>query len=149
MKFLIIYKVIYKLKIIHRGLMFIVWDYSILCFRFGIFSVLMDCCLSGHLFHVVFLAPYRRRGLVLGSVRHIKILSSLDFFGRPLIYWLDIWSVAISRWVTVQVRISFRLNDFWLSYGPWTFFFVQILSCPESFFTSFEILTWYLVCGYI
>jgi hypothetical protein len=48
----------------------------------------MDCCLSGHLFHVVFLAPYRRRGLVLGSVRHIKILSSLDFFGRPLIFGL-------------------------------------------------------------
>jgi hypothetical protein len=28
-------------------------------------------------------------------------------------------------------------------------FFVQILSCPDFFFTSFEILTWYLVCGYI
>jgi hypothetical protein len=28
-------------------------------------------------------------------------------------------------------------------------FFVQILSCPDFFFTSFVILTWYLVCGYI
>jgi hypothetical protein len=28
--------------------------------------------------------------------------------------------VAISRWVTVYVRISFWSNDFWLSYGPWT-----------------------------
>ena len=37
-----------------------------------------------------------------------------------MIYWLDIWYVAISRWVTVYVRISFQSNDFWLSYGPWT-----------------------------
>ena len=28
-------------------------------------------------------------------------------------------------------------------------FFVQILSCPDLFLTSFDILTWYLVCGYI
>jgi hypothetical protein len=35
------------------------------------------------------------------SVRHNKILSCSDFFLRPLIYWLDIWYVAISRWVTV------------------------------------------------
>ena len=28
-------------------------------------------------------------------------------------------------------------------------FFVQILFCPDFFFTSFDILTWYLVCGYI
>ena len=28
-------------------------------------------------------------------------------------------------------------------------FFVQILSCPEFFLTSFDILTWYLVSGYI
>jgi hypothetical protein len=29
------------------------------------------------------------------SVRHIKILSCPDFFWRPLIYWLDVWYVAI------------------------------------------------------
>jgi hypothetical protein len=73
---------------------------------------------------VLFLVPYRRKPkgtIVLGSVRHIKILSCPNFFfGRPLIYWLDIWYVAISRWVTVLFRISFRPNDFWLSYGPWT-----------------------------
>ena len=28
-------------------------------------------------------------------------------------------------------------------------FFVQILSCPFFSLTSFDILTWYLVCGYI
>ena len=67
------------------------------------------------------------------------------FFLRPLIYWLDIWYVAISRWVTVYVRISFRSNDFWLIYDPWTCIFVQMLSYPDFFLTSFDILTWYLV----
>ena len=38
---------------------------------------------------------------------------------------------------------------FWLSYDPWTYIFVQILSCPDFFLTSFDILTWYLVFGYI
>ena len=28
-------------------------------------------------------------------------------------------------------------------------FFVQILRCSDLFLTSFDILTWYLVCGYI
>jgi hypothetical protein len=28
-------------------------------------------------------------------------------------------------------------------------FFVQIWSCPDFSLTSFDILTWYLVCGYI
>jgi len=70
----------------------------------------------------LFLVPFRT--IVLGSVRlsvrlrlsvrHIKILSCPDFFLRPLIYWLDIWYVAISRWVTVYVRISVRSKDFWL-----------------------------------
>jgi hypothetical protein len=42
---------------------------------------------------------------------------------RPLIYWLDIWYAAISRWVTVYIWISFWSNDFWLSHGPWTCIF--------------------------
>jgi hypothetical protein len=97
-----------------------------------------------------FLVPYRRkpkRTIVLGavcpsvrpsicpsvrlsvrpSVRHIKILSCPDFCLTPLIYCLDIWHGAISRWVTVQVQISFRLNDFWLSYGLWTCIFCSKL----------------------
>ena len=44
---------------------------------------------------------FRFRPSVRLYVRHIKILSCPDFFWRPLIYWLDIWYVAISRWVTV------------------------------------------------
>jgi hypothetical protein len=37
----------------------------------------------------------------------------------------------------------------WLSYDPWTCIFVQILSCPDFCLTSFDILIWYLVFGYI
>ena len=38
--------------------------------------------------------------MALELVFFVQILSSPDFFLRPLIYWLDIWYVAISRWVT-------------------------------------------------
>jgi hypothetical protein len=52
-----------------------------------------------------FLVSYRRKPkgtIVLGSVRPSVRPSVLrTFFLRPLIYWLDIWYVAISRWVTV------------------------------------------------
>jgi hypothetical protein len=47
---------------------------------------------------------------------------------------LDIWYVAISRWVTVYVRISFRSNDFWLSYSPWTCIFCSNFKLSGLFF---------------
>jgi hypothetical protein len=49
-----------------------------------------------------------------------KLLVVQTFFWRPMRYWFDIWYIIISRWVTVYVRISFRLNDFCQSFGPWT-----------------------------
>ena len=72
-----------------------------------------------------------------------------NFSWRPLIYWLDIWYVAISGGATVYVRISFRSNDFGWVMAIEHVYFVQIWSCPEFSLTSFDILTWYLVCGYI
>jgi len=39
--------------------------------------------------------------MALELVFFVQILSCPDFFLRPLRYWLDIWHVAISRWVTV------------------------------------------------
>ena len=57
--------------------------------------------------------------------------------------------MAISGWVTFWVRISFRSIDFWLSYGHWTCIFCSNLKLSGLFLTSFDILTWYLVSGYI
>ena len=45
--------------------------------------------------------------MALELVFFVQILSCPDFFWRPLRYWLDIWYVAISRWVTVYVRMIF------------------------------------------
>jgi hypothetical protein len=45
------------------------------------------------------------------------------FFWHPLRYWLNMWYVAISKWVTVYIWISFWSNDLWLSYSPWTCIF--------------------------
>ena len=101
--------------------------------------------LSGHLFDVLwyidlifgmwlyldelqFKLEFRSGRMIFGWVMalelvfYVKILSFPNFF-LSLRYWLDIWYVAISRWVTVEVRISFRWNDFWLGYGPWTCIF--------------------------
>jgi hypothetical protein len=79
------------------------------------------------------------------SVRHIKILSCPDFFWRPLIY--DMWLYLDE----LQFKFEFRSGR--MIFG-WVMalelvFFVQILSCPDFFPTSFNILTWYLACGYI
>ena len=38
--------------------------------------------------------------MALELVFFVKSLSCPNFFWRPLRYWLDIWYVAISRWVT-------------------------------------------------
>jgi hypothetical protein len=190
-----------------------------------VFFVCSNCKLSGDLFDVLwyidlifgmwlyldelhFKLEFRFGRMIFGWVMalelvfYVQILSSPDVFSRLLRYWLDIWYVAISRWDTVEDRISFWSNDLWLSYGLWTcifcsnfklsghlfdvlwyidlifgmwlyldelqlklefrsgqmifgwvmalelVFYVQILSSP-NFFLSFDILTWYLVCGYI
>jgi hypothetical protein len=44
-----------------------------------------------------------------------------------------------------QIYISFRSNDFWPSYGPWTLKFGQIFSCHHFVSLCLEILTWFLV----
>ena len=99
-----------------------------------------------------FLVPYKRKPkgtIVLGSVRlsirHIKILSFPTFFLRPLIFGMWLYLDEL------QFKFEFRSGR--MIFG-WIMalelvFFVQILSCPDFCFTSFDILTWYLVGGYI
>jgi hypothetical protein len=55
------------------------------------------------------------------------------------------WAHIILNFVITFIRISFRSNDIWLSYDPWTCIFVQIWSCPDFSLTSFDILTWYYI----
>jgi hypothetical protein len=43
---------------------------------------------------------------------------------------------------------SFRFNDLWPSYGPWTVKFCQIVSCHHFFSLCLEILTWFLIHVY-
>jgi len=59
-----------------------------------------------------------------------------------------LWDIDLifGMWVyNDQVYVSFRCNDFWPSYGPWTFKFGQIFSCHHFFSLCLEILTWFLV----
>ena len=74
------------------------------------------------------------------SGRFFYVLCYIDFiFGMWL--YLD----------ELQFKLEFRSGR--LTFGKVMtlelVFFVQIWSCPEFFLTSFDILTWYLVSGYI
>jgi hypothetical protein len=89
-----------------------------------VFFVCSNCKLSGDLFDVPryidlifgmwlyldelqFKLEFRSGRMIFGwdmaheLVFYVQILSCHDVFWRPMRYWLDIWYVAISRWVTV------------------------------------------------
>ena len=75
-------------------------------------------------------------------------LSGLFF---DVLWYIDL---IFGMWLyldELQFKFEFRYGR--LTFG-WVMaiehvFYVQILSCPDFFLTSFDILTWYLVCGYI
>ena len=60
------------------------------------------------------------------------------FFRYAWRYWLDFWYMSVQWWVTDQVYILFRFNDFW------TLKFGQIFSCHHLISLWFEVLTWFL-----
>jgi hypothetical protein len=47
----------------------------------------------------------------------------------------------LSPVVTDQVYVSYKFNEFWPSYVPWTLKFGQIFSCRHFFSLYLEILT--------
>jgi hypothetical protein len=53
-----------------------------------------------------------------------------------------IFGIWVYWWVTDQVLISFRLNDFELIYAPWTINFGQIFSCHHAL--RYWLDFWYL-----
>jgi len=57
--------------------------------------------------------------LVVGLWNLATYLVVTTFF-TDLRYWLDFWYVSVYWWVADQVWISLRLNDFGLTYTPWT-----------------------------
>jgi hypothetical protein len=70
------------------------------------------------------------RVMALGLWNLAKYLAVTSFFPYAWRYWLD---------------ISFRSNDFWPNYDPWTLKFGHIFSCHHFFSLCLEILTWFLV----
>ena len=53
--------------------------------------------------------------------------------------------MSVSWWVTYQVYVSFRSNNFWPSYGRCILKFGQIFTLSQLFSLYLEILTWFLV----
>ena len=83
--------------------------------------------------------------MALGLWNLAKYLVVTTFFRSALRYWLDFMYMSVEWWVTDQFYISFRSNDFWPSYSPWTLKFGQIFSCHHFISLWFEILSWLLV----
>ena len=75
-------------------------------------------------------------------------LSGLFF---DVLWYIDL---IFGMWLyldELQFKFEFRSGRITFSWAMALelVFFVQILRCPDLFLTSFDILTWYLVCGYI
>jgi hypothetical protein len=88
---------------------------------------------------------------IIGPKRNVNLICNLSLYTHiPNIKSISQRIAEKSSdnwwWVTDQVCISFRSNEFWLSYDPWTLKFGQIFSCHHFISLSFEILTWFLVC---
>ena len=94
-------------------------------------------CAKKKCFHH-FYAPATKWPGHIDSVTHVcnselKQLSPLFF---SMLWDMDL---IFGMWVyndKLQIKVSFRSNDFWLSYGhwPWTLKFGQIFSCHHFFF---------------
>jgi hypothetical protein len=74
------------------------------------------------------------RVMALGLWNLAKYLVVTTFFRYAWRYWLDFLYLSVYWWVADHVYISFRSNDFWPSYVPWTLKFGQIFSCHQLFF---------------
>ena len=86
-------------------------------------------------------------------------LLNLYFCSNVKLSWLFfdvLWYIDLifGMWLyldELQFKFEFRSGRITFSWAMALelVFFVQILRCPDLFLTSFDILTWYLVCGYI
>jgi hypothetical protein len=83
--------------------------------------------------------------VALGFWNFAKYLVVTTFFRYAWRYWLDFWYMSVSWWVTYQVYVSFRSNNFWPSYGRCILKFGQIFTLSQLFSLYLEILTWFLV----
>ena len=91
--------------------------------QYNFFSFSINICMS---------PPLCDRGI---EFRNKTVVTTL--FRYAWIYWLDFWHVSIYWWVTEEVDVSFRYNDIWPSYGPWTLQFGQLVSYHQFFFAMF------------
>ena len=86
--------------------------------------------------------------MIFGRVMALGLWNLAKYLVVSPVYFTMIWDIDlifglwVYWWVTDQVWISFRLNDFGLIYALWTFNFGQIFSCHHAlryWFLVFEI----------
>ena len=88
--------------------------------------------------------------IVLELVFFVQILSCPDFF-LDVLWYIDL---IFGMWLYLdELQFKFEFCSGRMIFG-WVMalelvFFVQIWSCSDFSLTSFDILTWYLICCYI
>jgi hypothetical protein len=92
------------------------------------------------------------------GIRYWRVLVPIGtrFVDSPFLKNYVLWYIDLifGMWLYLdELQFKFEFRSGRMIFG-WVMaleliFFVQILSCPNFFLTSFDILTWYLVCGFI
>jgi hypothetical protein len=87
----------------------------------------------------------------MGSGGYILVCCAHSNTCFDVLWYIDL---IFGMWLYLDVlQFKFEFRSGRMIFG-WVMvlelvFFVQIFSCPDFFWTSFDIMTWYLVCGYI
>jgi hypothetical protein len=99
---------------------------------------------------------FRSGRMIVGWVMAFELVFFVQILSCPTFFFDVLWYIYLifGMWLyldELQFRFEFRSGRMivgWVMAFELVFF-VQILSCPDLFLTSFDIFTWYLVCGYI
>ena len=115
-------------------------DFFLSCFNifkwYLVYSFIMTCYRSSSNF-----VPVRWFFAELWTLDLGKFEKSVfqTFFLHASTYSNDIWYTVLSWHVTDQVRILFRFDDFWQSYGPWTW-----RNSKNQFSGLFFVMLWHI-----
>jgi hypothetical protein len=120
----------------------LLWDIDLL---FGLWLYLDE---------LQFKFEFRSGWMIFGWVMALELVCSNFKLSRLFFYILWYIDLIFGMWLYLdELQFKFEFCSGRMIFG-WVValelvFFVQILSCLQFIFMSFEILTWYLVCGYI
>ena len=117
-------------------------------------DLIFGMCL--YLDELQFKFEFRSGRITFGWVMAIELVFFVQILSCPYFFLtsFDIFDLIFGMWLYLdELQFNFEFCSGWMTFD-WVMaieliFFVQILSCPYFSLTSFDILTWYLICCYI